>query len=103
MAIKAILGAIQKGAGAVGNVASKITGTQAKIAAGVGGVVATGAAIGVAVKNIKDSVNSVGDMINGGASGNIGSIINGIVPNSAPSYQPSPRIGVMYPKALANT
>ena len=52
MAIKAILGAIQKGAGAVGNAASKITGTQAKIAAGVGGVVATGVAIGVAVKNI---------------------------------------------------
>ena len=103
MAIKAILGAIQKGAGAVGNAASKITGTQAKIAAGVGGVVATGVAIGVAVKNIKDSVNSVGDMINGGASGNIGSIINGIVPNSAPSYQPSPRIGLTYPKSLANT
>ena len=103
MAIKAILGAIQKGAGAVGNAASKITGTQAKIAAGVGGVVATGVAIGVAVKNIKDSVNSVGDMINGGASGNIGSIINGIVPNSAPSYQSSPKIGLTYPKVLANT
>lgn len=102
MAIKAILGAIQKGSGAIGKVASKITGTQAKIAAGVGAVVATGVAVGSAVKSIKDSVNSVGNMLNGAASGNVGSIINGIVPDMAPSYSSGSKASLTYPKTLSN-
>ena len=95
MSIKSALKLAQKGAAAVGKVASKITGTQAKIAAGVGAVVATGAAIGTAAKDIKDSVGAVGNLINGSAAGNVGGLVGDPPMNFFESFLSSTTSGII--------
>lgn len=102
MSIKSALKLVQKGAAAVGKVASKITGTQAKIAAGVGAVVATGVAIGTAAKDIKDSVGAVGNLINGSAAGNVGGLVGDVVPAVAQSFLSTSNMTLTYPKTLNN-
>lgn len=102
MSVKSALKLVQKGSGAVSKVASKITGTQAKIAAGVGAVVATGVAIGTIAKDIKETVGAVGDVIDGGAAGNIGEVVGEVVPAVAQSFLSEDNISLTYPRTLNN-